>query len=286
MYSWIVGAAVAVLLAINSVFIVPESQYAVILQFGEAVRIHSQPGVYVKIPLIESITKLPRFQKTFENQATTILTRDKKPIIVDNYTIWRIKDPQMFLRSLRTVPQAENRIGDSVYNAVRRKLSEREYGSIISEKTERGDLNNEITKEVSDVVLRQNYGIEIIDVRIKRTDLPEENKASVYNRMISDRQSIAAGYLSEGDEQSKKITSSADRQASELLATAESEAKKIVALGEKEAASIYNLAYGKDPAFYMLYRTLESYVTTLKNEPVIMLPIDSPYASWLRGVGQ
>jgi membrane protease subunit HflC len=146
--------------------------------------------------------------------------------------------------------------------------------------------NNEITKEVSDVVLRQNYGIEIIDVRIKRTDLPEENKASVYNRMISDRQSIAAGYLSEGDEQSKKITSSADRQASELLATAESEAKKIVALGEKEAASIYNLAYGKDPAFYMLYRTLESYVTTLKNEPVIMLPIDSPYASWLRGVGQ
>jgi membrane protease subunit HflC len=144
MYSWIVGAAVAVLLAINSVFIVPESQYAVILQFGEAVRIHSQPGVYVKIPLIESITKLPRFQKTFENQATTILTRDKKPIIVDNYTIWRIKDPQMFLRSLRTVPQAENRIGDSVYNAVRRKLSERDYGSIISEKTEQRNYQRSV----------------------------------------------------------------------------------------------------------------------------------------------
>jgi membrane protease subunit HflC len=286
MYSWIVGIAVTVLLAINSVFIVPESQYAVILQFGEAVRIHSEPGVYVKIPLIESITKLPRFQKTFENQATTILTRDKKPIIVDNYTIWRITNPQMFLRALRTVSQAENRIGDSVYNAVRLKLSEREYGSIISEKTERGDLNNEITKQVADVVIRQNYGIEIVDVRIKRTDLPEENKASVYNRMISDRQSIAAGYLSEGDEQSKIITSTADRQASELIATAESEAKKIVAMGESEAASIYNSAYGKDPAFYTLYRTLESYVTTLKNEPVIMLPIDSPYATWLRGVGQ
>ncbi len=282
--TYIVSLIILAVLSVNAVFIVPENEYNVVLQFGEAVRIHDEPGVYVKIPFIETVTVLPKYQKIYDNNPTTILTRDKKPIIVDNYTVWRINEPQKFLRSLRTIAAAESRIGDSVYNAVRRKLSEREYGSIISENTSRGDLNTEITKEVSEVVVRQNYGIQVIDVRIKRTDLPEENKASVYNRMISDRQSIAAGYLSEGDEQSKKVTSNADRQAQELLATAQAEAKKIIAEGEREAARIYNNAYGKDAAFYGLYRTLESYLTTLNKEPVIMMSIDSPYASILRGV--
>lgn len=282
--TYIVSLIILAVLSVNAVFIVPENEYNVVLQFGEAVRIHDEPGVYVKIPFIETVTVLPKYQKIYDNNPTTILTRDKKPIIVDNYTVWRINEPQKFLRSLRTIAAAESRIGDSVYNAVRRKLSEREYGSIISENTSRGDLNTEITKEVSEVVVRQNYGIQVIDVRIKRTDLPEENKASVYNRMISDRQSIAAGYLSEGDEQSKKVTSNADRQAQELLATAQAEAKKIIAEGEREAARIYNNAYGKDATFYGLYRTLESYLTTLNKEPVIMMSIDSPYASILRGV--
>jgi membrane protease subunit HflC len=127
------------------------------------------------------------------------------------------------------------------------------------------------------------YGIKIVDVRIRRTDLPEANKESVYNRMISDRQSIAARYLSEGDEESRKITSSADREAKVLVAQAEAEAKRIIAEGEQEAARIYNEAYGKDPEFYQFYRTLQSYVTTLQGEPVIMLPIDSPYARILLG---
>jgi membrane protease subunit HflC len=282
--TYIVSLIILAVLSVNAVFIVPENEYNVVLQFGEAVRIHDKPGVYVKVPFIETVTVLPKYQKIYDNNPTTILTRDKKPIIVDNYTVWRINEPQKFLRSLRTIAAAESRIGDSVYNAVRRKLSEREYGSIISENTSRGDLNTEITKEVSEVVFRQNYGIQVIDVRIKRTDLPEENKESVYNRMISDRQSIAAGYLSEGDEQSRKVTSNADRQAQELLATAQAEGKKIIAEGEREAARIYNNAYGKDAAFYGLYRTLESYLTTLNKEPVIMMSIDSPYASILRGV--
>jgi membrane protease subunit HflC len=272
-----------VIILTGSLFIVPENEYKVVLQFGEAVRIHEEPGIKFKIPFIENVTALPKYQKIYNSNATTILTKDKKPIIVDNYTVWRINDPQKFLRSLRTISSAEGRIGDTVYNAVRRKLSEIEYGNIISENTARGDLNDEITKEVAETAVRQSYGIDIIDVRIKRTDLPEENKASVYNRMISDRQSIAAGYLSEGDEESRKITSNADRQAQELIAQAESSAKKIVAEGEQEAARIYNQAYGKDPEFYQLYRTLESYLTTFKGEPVIMLPINSPYARILLG---
>ncbi|XEC93478.1 protease modulator HflC [Paenibacillus tarimensis] len=286
MRKWIITGAAALALVIvlsGSLFIVHEGEYKVVLQFGEAKRIHGEPGMKFKIPFIETTTSLPKYQMVYDSQPTPILTKDKKPINVDNYTVWRIDKPQDFLRTLQTVTTAEGRIGDAVYSTIRRKLSEIEYGSIVSENTARGDLNDEITQDVSDGVIRQNYGIEIIDVRIKRTDLPDENKDSVYNRMISDRQSIAAGYLSEGDEESRKITSNADRQARELIAKAESDAKKIVAEGEEEAARIYNESYGKDPEFYKLYRTLESYIHTINDETVIMLPIDSPYTQTLLG---
>jgi|HigsolmetaAR203D_1030402.scaffolds.fasta_scaffold00622_10 membrane protease subunit HflC len=277
------GVIVALGLLLSSVFIVHEGEYKVVLQFGEAKRIHYNPGIKFKIPFIENVVTLPKYQKLYVSQPTPILTRDQKPIIVDKYTVWRIKDVHQFLRTLQTISNAEGRIGDAVYNATRRKLSETNYGDIISDNTARGDLNAEITREVAAVAERQNYGIEIIDVRIKRTDLPEENKQSVYNRMISDRLAIAAGYLSEGDEESRKITSNADRQARELIAQAEADAKRIIAEGEQEAARIYNEAYSKDPEFYEFYRTLESYVVTLKGEPVILLPIDSPYARILLG---
>jgi membrane protease subunit HflC len=274
---------VVVIVAASSLFIVKEGEYKVILKFGEAVRVEETPGLYIKIPFIESVSKLPKYQMTYESNPTQILTKDNKPIIVDNYTVWRIKNPQSFLKTAQTVSVGVQRIDEAVYNTVRRKISEVNYDNIISENTERGNINDEITKDVADALVRDNYGIEIIDVRIKRTDLPPGNKQSVYNRMISDRQSIAARYLSEGDEESRKITSKADRTATELLAQAEADAKKIIAQGEQEAAKIYNEAYGKDPEFYSFYRTLQSYMTTLQNEPVIMLPIDSPYTRILLG---
>lgn len=280
---WLVGIVAVIIIAASSLFVVKEGEFKVVLKFGEAVRVEGSPGLYFKVPFIESVSKLPKYQMTYESNPTSILTKDKKPIIVDNYTVWRINNPQDFLKTVQSVSGGIQRIDEAVYNSVRRKLSEINYDNIISENTARGNINDDITKDVADAIVRDNYGIEIIDVRIKRTDLPEGNKQSVYNRMISDRQSIAARYLSEGDEESRKITSKADRTATELLAQAEADAKKIVAQGEQEAAKIYNQAYGKDPEFYSFYRTLQSYVTTLENEPVIMLPIDSPYTRILLG---
>jgi len=284
--NWFIGLGTLILIVIlgsTSLFIVKEGEYKVVLKFGEAVRFVDSPGLSLKIPFIENVATLPKYQMTYESNPTSILTKDKKPIIVDNYTVWRIEDPQKFLRTAKTVSVGVQRIDEAVYNSVRRKLSEVDYEAIISENTARGNINDEITNDVATALSRDNYGIKVIDVRIKRTDLPEGNKQSVYNRMISDRQSIAARYLSEGDEESRKIMSKADRTATELIAQAEADAKKIVAQGEQEAARIYNEAYGKDPQFYSFYRTLESYVTTLQNEPVIMMPIDSPYARILLG---
>lgn len=282
-YGIIAIIIVGVILAASSLFIVKEGEYKIIVRFGEAMDAKKEPGLYFKLPFIENVETLPKYQMTYENVPTQIMTKDKKIIFVDNYTVWRINNPEKFYRTNYTVSAGSRRIDEAVYNAVRRKLSEVNYDEIISENTARGDLNEEITADVAQALERDEYGIEIVDVRIKRTDLPESNKESVYNRMISDRESIAARYLSEGDEESRKITSKADRTAMELLAQAEADAKKIVAEGEQEAARIYNEAYGKDPQFYNLYRTLESYVVTLGNEPVIMIPIDSPYASILLG---
>jgi membrane protease subunit HflC len=277
-----VTVVVLLILGLSSMFIVEQGEFKVVLKFGEAVRTELEPGIKFKIPFIEKVTSYPKRKMVYDSKSTSILTLDKKPILVDNYTIWSIVEPQLFIKTARTVQNAQLLIENSVYSTVRRKLSEIEYGQIISESTARGNLNQDITTDVAGL-MKSNYGILISDIRIKRTDLPEENKASVFNRMISDRQAIVASYLSEGDEESRKITSNADRQAVELLAEAESNSKKIIAEGEQEAARTYNTAYGKDPKFYNLYRTLDSYVTSFNNEPVIMMPIDSPYARILLG---
>lgn len=282
-YLIITAFIVIVILGSASLFVVKEGEYKIILRFGEAQEAKSEPGLYFKLPFVDTVETLPKYQMTYENVPTQIMTKDKKVIFVDNYTVWRINNPEHFIKTNHTVDAGTRRIDEAVYNSVRRKLSEVNYDEIISENTARGNLNEQITKDVAEALSRDNYGIEIVDVRIKRTDLPDSNKESVYNRMISDRESIAAQYLSEGDEESRKITSKADRTALELIAEAEATAKKIVAEGEQEAAKIYNEAYGKDPEFYKLYRTLESYVVTMANEPVIMIPIDSPYAKILLG---
>jgi len=197
--------AIALILLLNAVYVVQEGQYKVVLKFGEAVRYSESPGLHMKIPFIENTMTLPKRQMTYDSSPTQILTKDKKPIIVDNYTIWRIDEPEKFLRTLKSVGVGVQRIDAAVYNTVRRKLSEINYDEIISEDTARGNINDEITKDVAEALRRDNSGIQIIDVRIKRTDLPDGNKQSVYNRMISDRQSIAARYLSEGDENRAKL---------------------------------------------------------------------------------
>ncbi len=279
-----VSLMVILIISINALFIVNEGEFKVVLRFGEAIKIYDEPGLKVKIPFIETLTSLPKYQMVYDSAATPILTLDQKPIIVDNYTIWRITNAQQFLRTLQTLNSAEQRLDAAVYNSIRRRLSATEYGDIISAETARGSLNEEIRLEVANAMEGGNTGITIIDVRIKRTDLPEENKASVYNRMISDRRSIAARYLSEGDEEARKITAEADREAEILLSQAGAQAKEIMAEGEQEAAKIYNEAYGENPEFYKLYRTLESYKISFQGEPVIMLPIDSPYAKLLMGL--
>ncbi|MBY0147811.1 protease modulator HflC [Neobacillus niacini] len=277
---------VIILLAvfIANLIVVKEGEYKVIRQFGEVVRIVKTPGLTYKVPFIQSVSTLPKYQMTYDVNEAEINTKDKKRMLIDNYAIWRIEDPKKMITNARTVEKAESRMEEFIYSVVRSELGQLNYDEIINdEKSSRGSLNDRITEKVNDLLGKDNYGIVVTDVRMKRTDLPKENEQSVFTRMISERESKAQEYLSMGDAEKNRIEADTDREVQELLAKAKAEAEVIRAEGEAEAARIYNEAFSKDPTFYSMYRTLESYKKTINDKSVIVLPSDSPYARLLMG---
>lgn len=275
--------AVFVILIAN-VYVVKENEYRVVRQFGEVVEIRFEPGIYMKVPFLQNVTSLPRYQMTYNVSEAEINTKDKKRIIIDNYAVWRITNPKEMITNAGTLLNAEARMEEFIYSVVRTELGQLAYDEIINdENTSRGSLNDRVTERVNELLKSDNYGVEVIDVRMKRTDLPPENEQSVYTRMISERESIAQKYLSEGDADKRTIEAATDRKVQEMVAIAKKEASIITAEAESEAAKIYNESFSKDPEFYALYRTLESYKKTIGKDTMIILPSDSPYAKILTG---
>lgn len=274
----------ALIVVFANLYIVKENEYKVVRQFGEVVKYESEPGLHMKIPFIQSVTTLPSNLMTHDMTEEEISTKDKKRIIIDNYTVWRVTDPKALISNAGQLLNAENRMEEFIYSALRTEFGQTEYGDIINEKdSKRGNINDRVTQRVNELIDSANFGIEVIDVRIRRTDLPEENEQSVYTRMVSERQSIAQKYLSEGDAEKRSKEAKTDQEVQVTLAKANKEASVIRAEGEAQAAQIYNAAYSKDPEFYSLFRTLESYKKTIGNETMIIIPSDSPYAKLLSG---
>jgi modulator of FtsH protease HflC len=273
-----------IVIVITNLFIVKEGEYKVVRQFGEVVRIDSEPGLSFKIPFIQSVTTLPQYQMTYNVSEAEINTKDKKRMIIDNYAVWKIDDPIKMISNARTLQGAEAKMEEFIYSVTRTQLGQLNYDEIINdEKSSRGSLNDQITERVNELLAKDNYGVTVTDVRIRRTDLPHENEESVFTRMISERQSTAQEYLSKGDAQKNEIIAATDRDVTKMLAVAKAEAEQIRAEGEAGAAKIYNDSFSKDQNFYNLYRTLESYKKTINGETVIVLPSDSPYARLLMG---
>lgn len=275
--------AIAIILFAN-IYIVKESEYAVVRQFGEVVKFEREPGLKMKVPFIQSVTRLPKNQMTYEISEEEINTKDKKRIIIDNYAVWRITDPKLLISNAGTIEKVESRMEEFIYSVIRSELGRIEYTQIINEKnSSRGSINDQVTERVNELLAKDNYGIEVVDVRIRRIDLPKENEQAVFTNMISDRESIAQKYLSEGDAEKRRIEAQTDKKVQEMLATAKKDAALIQAEGEAEAAKIYNKSFSQDPEFYSLYRTLESYKKTVGEDTVIILPSTSPYAKILSG---
>ncbi|MCF6139002.1 protease modulator HflC [Pseudalkalibacillus berkeleyi] len=282
----IFGVITLLLLAfiISNLFIVKENEYRVIRQFGEVVKIVDEPGLSYKVPFIQTVSTLPKYQMMYDVTKAEINTKDKKRIIIDNYAVWRIDDPKKMISNLRTTENAEAKMAEFIFSIFRSELGKLNYDEIINdENSSRGSINERVTKKVNTLLNRDNFGIIVKDVRMKRTDLPDENEESVFLRMISERETKAQQYLSQGDAEKNRIIANTDKEVKQLLAKAQAEAEKIRAQGEKEAANIYNQSFSKDREFYSLYRTLNSYKKTIDDETLIILPKDSPYARLLMG---
>ncbi len=282
----LVPILLVVVLVLPNIFVVRPNEYAVIKQFGKIVNVIDTDGLKMKVPFIQIMEKIPRYVLFYDVPATEINTFDKKRILVDYYTLWKITEPIKMVETLKTLDGAEARLSDIMYSNVRNELGKLEYGAIINASDAdnfRGNVDKIVQDNINDILELNGNGIEVVDIQMKRIDLPESNEQSVYKRMISERASKAQEYLSQGDAENTKITANADREVAEIIAKTGAQAQEIVAEGEKEAARIYNDSYGQDEEFFKLYTILDSYKTSIDNETVIMLPVNSPYLKYLMG---
>ena len=273
----------ALILGWNSVaFTVPQWMQAIVLQLGEPVRTVREPGLYFKLPFVQNVLYFDRRLLEYDASPKELLTRDKQQLVVDNFSRWRILDPLQFYRTVRNEAGAQSRLDDIVYSNLRETLGRHTLRDVVSGK--RAELLGEITR-TSDEKSRE-YGIEIVDVRIKRADLPEKNELNVFNRMRTERERLAKKFRAEGDEEARKIRSEADKQVQILLADARQQAEIKRGTGDALAVKIFADAYGKDPEFYELTRTLEAYRKTLGEGTTVVLSPSSEFYRYLTGIQQ
>lgn len=260
------------IVGLSTVFTVDETRQVVILQFGEPVRIIKTPGLYFKLPApLQVAQHFDDRLLEYDVAPEEILSKDKKSLIVDNYVRWRIVDPLLFLQTVQTEPIAKTRIDDIVYSELRRELGTHNMSEIITENREL--IMEKVTRESATAT--KPYGIEVVDVRLKRVDLPQNNEQSIYRRMQAERIRQANKFRSEGEEESQKIKASTDKDKTIILATAYKEAEEVKGEGEAKAVDIYARAFSKDPDFYEFYRTLETYKIILDKKTTLVLPTNS-----------
>ena len=260
------------IVGLSTVFTVDETRQVVILQFGEPVKIIKTPGLNFKLPApVQVAQHFDNRLLEYDVAPEEILSKDKKSLIVDNYVRWRIVDPLLFLQTVQTEPIAKTRIDDIVYSELRRELGTHNMSEIITENREL--IMEKVTRESA--IATKPYGIEVVDVRLKRVDLPQNNEQSIYRRMQAERIRQANKFRSEGEEESQKIKASTDKDKTIILANAYKEAEEVKGEGEAKAVDIYARAFSKDPDFYEFYRTLETYKIILDKKTTLVLPTNS-----------
>ena len=273
------GIVLLLIIAYNLfTFTVDETQKAAVLRFGEIVKVVEDPGLHFKVPFINNVVYLEDRILNYDIQPRDILTSDQKRLTIDNYAIWRVGKPQTFIEAnAGNIASAQARIDDIVYSDLRDILAKHTLDQIVSAK--RLEYLHQVTA-LSQSKL-QAFGIKLIDVRIKRADLPSEIEQAVYGRMRSERERIAAQLRAEGEEKAKQITSSADKEKEIILAEANKTAEMVKGEGDAQALEIYADAYNQDPEFYRFWRSLESYKTALKHSTSIVLTDNSDYLHFL-----
>jgi membrane protease subunit HflC len=276
----IVIAVVAIALLMNSVYTVHETERAILLRFGAVSEADVRPGLHVKMPIAEEIKKADGRVLTLDSTAETYFTLEKKPLIVDSYAKWRITDVLRYYEATRFEERVGERIlQERINEGLRNEISRRDMHEVVS--GERDELMDALTAQLNQVMKRA-AGIEVVDVRVKRIDLPTEVSISVYERMNSERQIEARQYRATGRELALGIRADAERQTTIIEAQAYRQAEQIRGDGDARAAQIYAAAFNKDPEFYQFYRSINAYTNVFQDETdFLVLDPDSEFFKFL-----
>lgn len=274
---------VIIIVGASTIVITHENEYTLIRQFGKIDRVISTAGISFKIPFVQSADTLPKQVLLYDLSPSDVITSDKKTMICDSYVLWRITDPVKFAQTLNSsVTNAESRLDAIVYNSTKNVISSTSQDDVISGRD--GALSQAIINNIGNSL--DQYGIELLAYETKKLDLPGDNKAAVYERMISERDNIAATYTAEGSSEAQKIRNTTDMEITVLLSEAEKEAAILIAEGEAEYMRILSEAYNdaSKQEFYSFVRSLDALKLSMKggNKTVILSP-DSPIAQIFYG---
>ena len=273
----IIIVVVLILILSGSMFTVNMKQNAIVLQFQEYKETISKPGLYFKIPLLQEVRFFTKMLLVLDAPPADIITRDKKTMVIDNFSMWRIKDPLLFLQTLQSEQAGESRLDDIIKSELRVELGTHNLIDVVT--ITREEIMAKVTLEAN--IKAAEYGIEVLDVRIKRADLPEDNAQKVYNRMRSERERIAKKYRSEGAEEATKIRAGTDKEKVILIARAYRKEQEIRGNGDARATKIYADAYNRDREFYAFMRSMQAYKNSLQTGTTVLLSEKSDFLKYL-----
>ncbi len=276
---WVLIGLVLVVLFAGSqaAFTIDEKEQAIVTQMGEYVKTVDKSGLNFKVPFIQTVHRMEKRVLVSDAPPAEYLTMDKMKLVVDSYTRWRIADPLLFYKTVRTEAGARLRLDGIVASQLRTEFAANNLWDIIG--PEREPIMESVVRDTNEVV--REYGMEVLDVRIKRADLPVEVQASVFDRMMAERMKVSMMYRAEGEEAARRVRAEADREATVILAEAYKESKKLRGAGDANATVIYAAAFGQDPEFYSFVRTLEAYETFLADGTTLVLSSDSELFKYL-----
>jgi membrane protease subunit HflC len=285
-YVWLAAAIVAVVVAANTVFIVDQRRQVVVVNFGQPVRIINPPGAYdpglkIKAPFIESLVSLDKRNQPLDVRREEVMSADQQRLVIDAFLRYRIADPLKFYRTLRSEPAAADRLEPLVNASLRQVLGAASAADIISQR--RDALMAQTLDDVRVRAARSRLGIVVVDLRIKRIDLPAANQEAVYNRMRGSLQQQAAQIRAEGEAHKRAITADADRQVTITLAAATQDSSVTRGAGDAESARIFADSYGKDPGFAAFWRSMQAYETSLADgDTTMVLSTDSDFFKYFK----
>lgn len=279
----LIGVSAVVVAVGASVTVTQQNEYKLIRQFGKVDRVISSSGISFKIPFIESTQSLPKETLLYDLAASDVITKDKKTMISDSYVLWKISDPLKFAQTLNSsVESGESRINTAVYNATKNAISSMSQDQVITSRD--GELSDMVMEAIGTNM--DQYGIELLKFETKQLDLPDDNKEAVYERMISERDNIAATYKAEGNSEAKVIRNKTDKEVAIQISDAKKQAEILGAEGEQEYMKILAQAYGEEDRseFYSFVRSLDALKTSMKGEDkTVILSADSPIAQIFEG---